>query len=258
MTAPPTAADAYGADGCPGGWLVVRWPASATADASGSNDGSSDLEVFITPRLGDLLARLRPTDHLAIDIPIGLADHVTRGGRGCDTAARRLLGERQSALFAVPSRAAVMAASYVEACATAFATSDPPRKVSKQCYNIFPKIREADRLLTPALQERVVECHPEVAFCAMNGWRPLALPKKVKSRPAPEGLDLRRNLLSEAGFPVAALVGFSWPARLAGADDLLDAAACAWTARRRIAGNARRFPDEPMRDRRGLRMEIWA
>ena len=33
--------------------------------------------------------------------------------------------------------------------------SEPPRKVSKQCFNLFPKMREVDEQMTPALQERV-------------------------------------------------------------------------------------------------------
>jgi len=44
------------------------------------------------------------------------------------------------------------------ACAAALATSDPPRKVSKQCFHIFPRIREIDALLraAPAWRDRIV------------------------------------------------------------------------------------------------------
>jgi predicted RNase H-like nuclease len=44
----------------------------------------------------------------------------------------------------------------------------------------------------------------------------------------------------------------------AGADDLLDALACAAIARRIHAGLARPFPDPPPRDAFGLTMAIWA
>jgi predicted RNase H-like nuclease len=48
------------------------------------------------------------------------------------------------------------------------------------------------------------------------------------------------------------------PPKGAGADDLLDALACAAIARRIHAGLARPFPDPPARDACGLPMAIWA
>jgi predicted RNase H-like nuclease len=44
----------------------------------------------------------------------------------------------------------------------------------------------------------------------------------------------------------------------AGADDLLDALACAAIARRIHAGQAQPFPNPPPRDAFGLNMAIWA
>ena len=88
-------------------------------------------------------------------------------------------------------------------CARASETSDPPRKVSKQLFNIAPRIREIDELLRafPAAASRVFEVHPEVAFWRLNGGRALDEPKKVKSRPYEPGLALRRGLLIAAGLP---------------------------------------------------------
>jgi predicted RNase H-like nuclease len=40
-------------------------------------------------------------------------------------------------------------------------------------------------------------------------------------------------------------------------DDLLDAAAACWTAWRITEGEAVRIPEQPAKDARGLRMEIW-
>ena len=112
--------------------------------------------------------------------------------------------------------------------------------------------------MTPALQERVFECHPETAFWAMNGERPLELPKKVKSRPNEPGLDLRRELLKHVGFPVDTLASVTFRRAEAGPDDLLDACACCWTAGRLLAGKAYCFPADPPRDARALRQEIRA
>jgi predicted RNase H-like nuclease len=234
-------------DGCRAGWLCVLAD-SATGEP---------LDVFIALRFAEIAARpglLR----IAVDIPIGIPAVNGRDGRVCDSALRRQLGDRQSSVFAVPARAALAETDYRRACEAALAHSDPPRKVSKQCFNIFPKIREVDALMTPQAQDRIAECHPEGAFWAMNGRAPLAEPKKVKSRPYPPGLDLRRALLIAVGFEAAFLEARPFQPARAGEDDFLDACACAWTAGRILRGEALRFPAEPLTDPKGLRMEIWA
>jgi predicted RNase H-like nuclease len=171
---------------------------------------------------------------------------------------RPLLGARQSSVFSVPSRAAIAAHDYREACRIAFATSEPPRKVSKQLFMLTPKIREVDAALradaTPS--QRVFEVHPEVAFWRLNGEEALSEPKKIKGRPYGPGLALRRRLLIGAGLPAAAVEAS--PPKGASPDDLIDALACAAIAQRIHAGLARPFPDPPERDAFGLRMAIWA
>ena len=236
-----------GVDGCPGGWLAVLRPFEGGAP-----------RAVIVERFAQVLALPEAPVMIAVDMPIGLPERGALGGRACDVEARRGLGGRQSAVFAVPARVAVMESDYRRACAVALTASDPPRMVSKQCFNLFPKMREVDELMTPNLQDRVIECHPEVAFWAMNGRRALDEPKKVKGRPHEPGLALRRGLLAAAGFDAAFLREKQFRASDAGADDLLDACACAWTATRMVRGEALRFPGcEPARDARGLGMEIW-
>jgi predicted RNase H-like nuclease len=238
-----------GVDGCRGGWICVLWEPDAAEPA----------RVLLASSFTGLLDLPEAPAVIAVDMPIGLPAVAAKGGRACDNAARRNLGDRQSALFAVPARAAVAESDYAKACAAALANSEPPRKVSKQCFNLFGKIRELDALMTPDLQSRVFECHPETAFWAMNGRRPLTEPKKVKSQPYPPGLKLRRQLLESAGFSAAFLEGSRFPRSRAGADDLLDACACAWTAARIRDGVAICFPEEASEtDVRGLRMAIWA
>jgi len=237
-----------GVDGCPAGWLVVL------CDRSGLRSPAARIVGSFT----DILALPEAPLVVAIDMPIGLPERTIIGGRQPDIAARSVLGPRQSSVFAVPSRRAVMAGDYAAACAAALQTSDPPRKISKQAWHLFPRIREIDAVMTPALQQRVHECHPEVAFWAMNARQPLAEPKKIKSRPHPLGLALRRQLLSASGFPEAFLHETSFRPSAAGGDDFLDACACAWTAGRILAGIAETFPPEPPLDAKGLRQEIKA
>jgi len=235
-----------GADGCPGGWLAVFW----------DGDPSGEARARVVPTFAELVQT--SAEIIAVDMPIGFPDWSGAGARLCEIEARARLGQRQSSVFAVPSRAAVMAADYAQACAVNFARSEPPRRVSKQCYMLFPKMREIDALMTRELQSRVHEMHPELAFWAMNGERPLDQPKKVKGKPHPAGIALRRKLLKQAGFPLDRLSPPDARRRDWAEDDLLDACAAAWTARRIRDGENFRFPSQPVRDGKGLRMEISA
>jgi predicted RNase H-like nuclease len=231
-----------GADGCPAGWMVAFVRLS---------DG--DVRTRVVPQFSAIASAPETPAVIAVDMPIGLPARIGPAGRGPERAVRPLLGARQSSVFPVPSREAVYASSYLDACRIALATSDPPRSVQKQLFLIGPRIREIDGLLRadPALAARVFETHPELAFWRLNGERPLALPKKVKP-----GLALRRQLLIAAGYAPAVVEAA--PPKGASPDDLLDALACAAIARRIHAGIARSFPQEPQRDEYGLPMAIWA
>jgi predicted RNase H-like nuclease len=240
-----------GVDGCAGGWMA------AFVRASGR-----DVRLRIVPRFADVLAAPEHPAIVAVDMPIGLPERAGPGGRAAENAVRPLLGGRQSSVFSVPSRNAVYAADYRDACRIAQDTSDPPRKVSQQLFNIAAKIREVDECLrtTPLAAQRAFEVHPEVAFWRLNGERPLDEPKKVKGRPYEPGLALRRRLLIAAGMPDPAV--HAKPPQgagiRAGPDDLLDALACAAIARRIHDGTAQPFPDPPQYDAHGLPMAIWA
>jgi len=245
-----------GLDGCRGGWILAQW------------DGAGQLHLARLPSVAGLFEGPDAPDIAAIDMPIGLPDRVGPRGRAPERLVRPLLGLRQSSVFSVPARAAVMAGlgdgpepqRYRAACAAARATSDPPRAVAKQCFHLFPKIGEVDALLRrrPDLSGRLLECHPEVAFWAMNGQQPLDLPKKVKNRPFPPGLDLRRRLLGAWGVPLDLLDEQNARALGAGLDDLIDACACVVTAKRVACGKALCFPDPAERDAFGLPIAIVA
>jgi predicted RNase H-like nuclease len=234
-----------GVDGCPSGWVA------AFVRPSGD-----DMQVRIVSRFADLAAGCPAI--IAVDMPIGLPERTGQGGRAAENAVRPLLGARQSSVFSVPARAALDAPDYRSACTTALATSDPPRKISKQLFMLVPRIREVDAALRAdaELAARTHEVHPELAFWRLNGGRALSEPKKIKGKPYAPGLAQRRALLIAAGFPRPVVEGP--PPKGAGPDDLLDALACAAVARRIRAGVARPFPDPPPRDAHGLPMAIWA
>jgi predicted RNase H-like nuclease len=246
-----------GLDGCKGGWVAVIV----------EPDGSAHAERLA--HVAELFERPLAPQIAAVDMPIGLPERVEAKGRAPERLVRPLLGGRQSSVFSIPSRTAVHAGvdaavpeeqRYRHACAVARETSTPPKAVAKQAFHIFPKIVEIDLLLRaqPALQSRLFECHPEVAFWAMNGRTALDQPKKVKNAPHKPGLALRRSLLETAGFPPELISPFKARELNVGEDDLIDACAAAWTAGRIARHEAVSFPSPPERDAHGLPIAIWA
>lgn len=245
-----------GVDGCKAGWIAVQ-----------QDPGGLPI-VGIYPGFGDLLAALPPDAIVAVDMPIGLPEVSGKGGRGPEALVRPLLGERQSSVFAIPSRAAVYAdtaafstveawyEAHRRASAVATATSDPPRGVSIQAFGIFSKIREIDGLLTvrPELRTRIFESHPEVAFWRLNGGRAMSLPKKVKGAVNPAGMEERRALLARHGYERAFLD--QMPPKGAATDDFLDATAMLLIAARIARGTATSFPNPPLVDDRGIPVAI--
>ncbi len=234
-----------GLDGCRGAW------AGALLDL----DAPDRHRCALFPDLAALVDAPEQPLVVGIDVPIGLPDRILGGGRAADRAARARLGPARASVFPMPPRAAVYAPDYDAAKAASRAGSDPPFAPSIQGYNIFRYVRAVDTLLRarPELLGRVHEVHPEVAFHALNGARPLGLSKKGKR--AREGLDLRRALLAAAGLPKALI-----EARAKGvpADDHLDALAALVVAGDILAGRAHPLPDPPARDGHGLPVVIWA
>lgn len=89
--------DVAGADGCRAGWAVV----------SQSPGGTPASQVL--PDFAAVVDALPADTVIAVDMPIGLPQTAGRGGRGAESLVRRLLGERQSSVFSIPSRRAVYA-----------------------------------------------------------------------------------------------------------------------------------------------------
>jgi predicted RNase H-like nuclease len=203
------------------GWIVVH-----------------DRRATVHPDFAAVLAALPDDAVVALDMPIGLVDEHEPGGRDVDRAARVQLGPKRSSVFSAPPRCALGARTLPEA-------RRHGARLTLQTLNLLPRIEDVDRVMTPDLQSRVFEVHPELSFAAMNGEDPVRAPKRSAT-----GSNERRALLERAGVIV--------PERPAGAalDDLLDACALAWSARRVACGIARRVPDRPARDARGLRIEL--
>jgi predicted RNase H-like nuclease len=219
-----------GVDGCSAGWVCFHIDLQ-----------SRSTSVAVVSKISELLSASPRPLLVGIDIPIGLP---LKGPRACDLAARRLLGKpRSSSVFPAPVRATMVAENYKEACR--LSKDAHGKSMSKQAYEIIAKIREVDDLMTPEMQTWVFEVHPEVSFYTLNGRRPLKHSKHGR-----EGKDERLQLLLQHYPAIQAHLGKLKRGQV-GEDDLLDAAAAAWTAEMVATGIVpRQF------DARGLRMEM--
>jgi predicted RNase H-like nuclease len=153
---------------------------------------------------------------IGIDVPIGF------GPRRADAAARVFLSGAASTVFPTPPR---------ELLEHRF---QPGLRVSAQSHALGPRILHVTELART--DARLYEVHPEVSFRAMNGGLPLRHRKKSAA-----GAIERLALLRGHGIELDQLEE-SAPAPL---DDVLDAAAAAWSAQRIAAGTACSLPDPP-------------
>lgn len=225
-----------GVDGCRAGWIVVVLHRTRKTWTP---------QVTLCPKFADVLALASPPTIVAIDIPIGLLDTPQPGGRTCDRQARQLLGRRASSIFTPPTRPLLQATHYEQV---------RTQGLSLQSFNILPKIREVDQLMTPTVQQRVHEAHPELAFTSLAGASPHYNKKTL------EGREERLRILERAFQGIQQAFGnacLAFKRSEVARDDLLDAYILAWTALRISAGRANRVPDSSRIDQKGLRTEIW-
>jgi predicted RNase H-like nuclease len=200
-----------GVDACKAGWVAIELRGGAA-------------RAFVVPAFDAIIAAAPARCVIAVDMPVGL---VASGWREADRAVRAYLASRAASLFVIPPRRVVEQATYEDACRIAYEML--AKKISLQAFHLFPKLREVDRHVG---DDRIIEVHPETSFAEMAG-APLRESKRTAA-----GARRRRRLLREQLIDV--------PRRPdgAGVDDLLDAAAAAWSGRRFARGAARRFPEQ--------------
>jgi len=217
-----------GVDGCPGGWVAVAL-----------EDG-----VFAEARFGARFADLVGDDAtvIGVDIPLG----SNGASRAADREARRLLGRRGPSVFDAPPRDVLDAPDHATAnrrCRDRYG-----RGLSVQAWNLVPKMLEVE----PSWHDepdRIFEVHPELSFTTMGG-APVEHSKRTWA-----GQRARAGLLAAMGIHVPDELG---AAGAAGPDDVLDAAAVAWSAARIAAGEHRCVPDPPERDDANRPIAIWS
>jgi predicted RNase H-like nuclease len=228
-----------GVDGCRAGWLAVRVEWSS---------GRLALDYALYPRFAPILEQYPDAAAIAVDMPMGLYESGRVRARPCDQIARQRLGRRACCVFIPPTRAMLDADAYAPLRALG---------LSVQAYHLIPRIRELDALLTPDLQARVWESHPELSFLAITG-APIPHPKRTAEGYAAR-VDALRCAFGDVGDAFAnALAAFREQVapKDAGMDDFLDACALAWSAQRCLRGESEVCIGDPTHDARGLLMAI--
>jgi len=228
-----------GVDGCPAGWIAVIW--------------GSSLSHHLYSSFAEVLALAG--EIIAVDMPIGFLTEDVAGGRLAEQGLRQFLRIKHSSVFPTPARATVEANPQTREIAGEInrRNSSPPKSISVFTFGILRRMHEIDLLMTPDLQTRVFETHPEACFAIMNDKVPIYASKKEAA-----GRKQREAALDAVGFPRHLVPPTAYRKKEVGADDLLDACACAWAARRILEGRSIRFPANPPSDAKDLRMEINA
>jgi predicted RNase H-like nuclease len=235
-----------GVDACRKGWAGILL------------DGGDLAHGVFGRSLDELVGRARciaALDVIGIDMPIGLPD---TGRRAADVQAKELAGPRRSSVFLTPVRPAVEAPSYRDAARLNRALAG--EGLSVQAYALAPRILDVDAWVRGVGEgagpdvgrgaaTTAIEVHPELSFAAMAG-HPLPASKHTWA-----GASARRQRLVDAGVVLPDELGGLGAS--AAVDDVLDAAAAAWTARRHAAGRAICIPARPETFSDGWPAAIW-
>src|SRR5439155_11532867 len=229
------------ADGCKGGWLVVKspsWPSESLPYMSICSDFRSLLEFT------------KDCERVVVDIPIGIP--TGRRIRSCDLQAKDLLKTNgaSSAVFLAPPRETFPARNPKEF--QKLHREAREKGAGLPVWGILGKIKEADASMEPEFQRKVLEFHPELAWLRVAG-------RYLGSKHTDAGVVNRMTVLRKyvAGF----LKASKWQSRLGRAarlDDLLDAMIGIASAQPSLESKNYRLPRNVTEiDGMGLSMEIW-
>ncbi len=229
------------ADGCKAGWVVAvadGWPCRKAP------------QLRVCKDFQELLKWTASCEVVVVDIPIGLPKG--KEPRLCDLQARKNLGKSGSnRVFLAPPREALGARTAKRFQALTKRLTD--KGAGLPVWGIVPKLREADDAMTPKHQDRVFEFHPELAWARIAGG-------VLASKHGAIGALQRLELLKQQNATWLSEIGHSSLHETVKLDDLLDAIvglAVAEDIRRRTNPPCRLPAENPPRDARGLRMEIW-
>ena len=215
-----------GMDGCSAGWFTTK-----IAD-------KQSLIFNIIEDLNDDYLKKSNLSHIGIDIPLYLSK---TGKRRAEIEARFLLKKRACTIFSPPTFNVLRAKNYIDACEINF--KECGNRISKQSWNLFPKIKEAQKFLENNLicQVGIFEVHPELSFMAMNDMKVIEFGKKTN-----DGFKMRYLLLKKF-FPKFNFeeVRAKFKKKDVADDDILDAVAVLWSTQKIIDKIVSFVPKDP-------------
>ena len=215
-----------GIDGCKAGWIIAK-----TLE-------NKSISFQIIKNLNDAYLEGGNLSHIGIDIPLHLS-HT--GKRFAEIEARSLLKNRACTIFTPPTLNALRAKNYIDACAVNF--KECGNRISKQSWNLFPKIIEAHKFLenNSISKLEVFEVHPELSFLAMNDMNLIEASKKTDI-----GKEIRIKLIQKF-FPSFSFesVRKKYKKNQVLDDDILDSISVLWSTRRIVDNIAQFVPKDP-------------
>lgn len=231
-----------GVDGCRKGWLVATvesWPCTEVP------------QLVVCEEFGQVLDATADCRVVMVDMPIGLPEGKLP--RSCDIEARKQLGAAWMRIFYAPPHCTLDAHEPGE-----FQQRHREATGKGAGWPVWPlvkKLVQVNHTMTPALQERVKEFHPELAWQHLNGETPPI------SKHKQGGVDQRISWLSSSVPGIDQIAAWKRKCgRAVEVDDILDALVGLAAAQAFVDGPdlSRRLPSaNPPCDERGLRMEIW-
>ncbi len=225
-----------GIDGCRAGWFAVF-----LHDSGWKTAVYPDLKTFWDDK-GQAVSSV------LIDIPIGYPSGPDE--RNCDRAARAALGRRASSIFRVPCREALYCQTYHEA--NMISRLHTGKGLSRQTFNIMPKMREADQLFKafPSAKKVCRESHPELCFVTISANN------IVHGKASESGFRERCEILASISAKAMQIVEHSLKNYLrkdVARDDIADALVLAICAQSSLTKS---LPETPEYDSSILKMEI--
>jgi predicted RNase H-like nuclease len=215
-----------GVDACTQGWVAIELTDGRFTDS------------WVAGTLAKLLASSGAEfAAVGVDMPLGLPES---GFRRTDQQARQFVGPRRNSVFAIPPKAVWEPDNFDQANKVCRAITQ--QGLSRQAWALRPKLLDANDCRESG-GYRLYEVHPEVSFREMAG-APLTDAKTTW-----HGQAVRRRLLASHSIQIPDQLGTAGSAR---PDDVLDAAAAAWSAQRIATGEAERFPPRTTDDQTDL------
>lgn len=214
-----------GIDGCKSGWFSV-WENQDKSIHSAVFSNLNELKNFFKNE-SQLI--------LGIDMPVVLSEVIPRQA---DQLARKLLSKKASSVFTAPTPEMLDQPNYEKASLVSKRLFG--KSMSLQSWYLFPKIKDVQTMIHHE-DMQIYEIHPELSFRAMNNEQVILESKKTH-----EGFALRNALLSMHFKNFIFEDIRNQHARKDVMDnDILDALAVLWSAKRIQSNQASYLPQAP-------------